>query len=147
MEVINNNQIAEMYHKLGVSIAVFDREMNMIYMNEKAQEFYEKMFGAKDILGKNVKDCHSNLNVRNIEGLFKQFEKGKPFSFISAKVPIFEGGHLTVLHLPIKEDNKIIGIMEIPMGSSFVPGSGYCEYERPIDDDDDNFLDYSHMEK
>ncbi len=146
MDILSNEKIISMYQGLGVSMAVFDRDMKMVFMNDKAHGFYEKMFHTSDILGKNVKDCHSGINIKNIEALFKQFDNGKPFSFISAEVPIFEGGHLTVLHLPIKENGKVTGIMEIPIETSFAAGSGRCEYERTYNEDD-NFLDYSHMKK
>lgn len=144
MDIFNTEQIVSMYKCLEVSMAVFDRDMKMVYMNDKSHEFYKKMFGASDLLGKDLKSCHANINVKNIEALFQQFENGKPFSFISADVPIFEGGHLSVLHLPIKVDGKVVGIMEMPMETSFIAESGNGSYVRTYEEDD-HFLDYSDM--
>ncbi len=146
MTILTEEKILEMFKTIDLSMAVFDRDMNMIYMNDISHDFYLNMFKAKNLLGKNLKFCHSRLNIKNIEGLFEQFDAGKPFSFISAQVPIVEGGHLSVLHMPIKKDGKVIGIMEIPMETSFVSGSGNCEYERPYEEDK-NFLDFSHLKK
>lgn len=144
--ILNDNEILEMFKKIDISMAVFDRNMNMIYMNEKANEFYKKMFHAENLLGTNVKTCHSQTNVNNIMALFQQFDAGKPFSFLSADLPkeLFKSGHLSVMHMPIKKDGKVVAILEMPMETSFAEG-GYCAYERTYNENDD-FLDYSDID-
>ncbi|WKY45231.1 hypothetical protein Q5O14_03780 [Eubacteriaceae bacterium ES2] len=127
--VLNGEAVIEMFNHLGVSIAVFDCDMNMIYMNERAKWFYRHVFGAENILGKDVKSCHEDVHIRNIKHLLEQFEKGKPLNFFHADPPMIEGGHLTVLHYPYIIEGKVKGIMEINIESSLSEG-GRGEYER-----------------
>ncbi|MCD7893605.1 MAG: PAS domain-containing protein [Erysipelotrichaceae bacterium] len=129
MEVLNNNEIIEMFDKLGLSIAVFDRDMKMIYMNERAKWFYSKVFKAENILGKSVKDCHAEINIKNINNLFETFDNGKPLSFFHADPPMIEGGQISVIHYPYIVDGKVEGIMEINIESS-LQDSGRGKYER-----------------
>lgn len=73
-------------------IAVFDRNMKMIYMNEHAKLFYHHVFGAADIKGKDVKACHQEVHIKNIMALMEAFDEGKPLSFFHAEPPMIEGG-------------------------------------------------------
>ena len=130
---LNNDEIIDMFNSLGASVAVLDENMNMMYMNEKARWFYKTVFGAGNILGKNVSACHEPVNIKNIKGLFEQFKAGKPFSFFHAAPPMIEGGQITVLHFPCKRNGEIIGIMEINIESSLLEG-GRCEYERTTEE-------------
>jgi transcriptional regulator with PAS, ATPase and Fis domain len=132
MKVRNSDEIVEMFEKLGVSIAVFDRDMKMIYMNDRAKWFYRQVFGAENILGKDVKPCHGAVNVKNISALIEAFENGKPFSFFHADPPMIEGGQITVLHFPYRVDGKVEGVMEINVESSLAEG-GRCAYERKFE--------------
>lgn len=132
MDVLKDNEIIKLFENLGVSIAVFDRSMKMIYMNEKAKWFYHHVFGASDILGADVKKCHEDVNIRNISALFEAFDQGKPLNFFHAEPPMIEGGHLTVLHFPYVVDGKVEGIMEINVESSLAEG-GRGAYERAYD--------------
>lgn len=129
MNVLNHTEIEDMFQNLGLSIAVFDRDMNMIYMNERAKWFYQNVFGAKDILGEDVKKCHQEIHIRNIKALLEEFENGKPLNFFHADPPMIEGGHLSVLHYPYIVDGKVEGIMEINVESSLAEG-GRGEYVR-----------------
>ena len=132
MDVCSSSQIVEMFEKLGVSIAVFDRSMKMIYMNDRARWFYHQVFGAEDLLGRDVKGCHEALNVKNISALMEDFAQGKPFSFFHADPPMIEGGHITVLHFPYVVDGKVEGVMEINVESS-LDQDGRCAYRRKFD--------------
>lgn len=134
MNVLNDNETVKMFENLGVSIAVFDRDMKMIYMNEKAKWFYNNVFGAEDILGKDVKNCHQSINVKNIMALMEAFENGKPFNFFHADPPMIEGGHITVLHFPYIVNGRVEGVMEINVESSLAEG-GRGEYSRKYNED------------
>jgi transcriptional regulator with PAS, ATPase and Fis domain len=127
--VLEENKILEMFQNIDVSIAVFDRDMNMVYMNERAKWFYNHVFGANDILGKNVKECHEAIHIKNIEALLKEFDAGKPLNFFHADPPMIEGGHLSVIHYPYMVNGKVEGIMEINVESSLTT-NGRGEYKR-----------------
>ncbi len=129
MEVLSNNEIIKMFDSLELSIAVFDRDMKMIYMNERAKWFYSNVFQVNDILGKSVKDCHAEINIKNINGLFESFDQGKPLSFFHADPPMIEGGQISVIHYPYIIDNEVVGIMEINIESS-LQDAGRGAYER-----------------
>lgn len=133
MNVLEDNEIVKMFDQLGVSIAVFDRNMKMIYMNERAKWFYKTVFGAQDIKGKNVKACHEAVHVKNIMALMEAFEQGKPLNFFHADPPMIEGGAITVLHFPYMVDGKVEGIMEINVESSLAEG-GRGEYVRKYEE-------------
>jgi len=131
--VLNSEMVLDMFQKLGVSIAVIDENMNMIYMNERAEWFYEHVFHAKNLLGKNVEFCHEPIHVANIKKLMEVFKtENKPLNFFNVEIPIIEGGHLTVVHFPYYKDEKFIGIMEVNIESSLIEG-GRGEYRRAFD--------------
>ena len=129
MEVLGNSEILDMFDNLGVSIAVFDRDMKMIYMNEHAKWFYKTVVGAEDLLGKDVKACHAPIHVKNIQALLEEFDKRKPLNFFHTDPPMIEGGQITTLHYPYIVDGKVEGIMEINVESSLADG-GRGAYER-----------------
>lgn len=129
MEILKENEVIKMFNELGVSIAVFDRNMKMIYMNEHAKWFYNHVFGAQNIIGKDVKGCHESVHIRNIQALFEVFDEGKPLNFFHADPPMIEGGQLSVIHYPYIVDGKVEGIMEINVESSLAEG-GRGEYIR-----------------
>ena len=133
MKVLDHAEILKMFDNLGVSIAVFDRDMKMIYMNEHAKWFYKTVFGAEDLLGKNVKACHAPVHIKNIQVLLEEFDNGKPLNFFHANPPMIDGGQITTLHYPYIVDGKVEGIMEINVESSLAEGGRgiymrkYCE--------------------
>jgi len=118
-----------MFDNVGVSIAVIDENMNMIYINKRGNWFYKHVFGAENLLGKNVESCHAPKNVENIKKLMQEFkDKKKSLSFFGVPLDIIEGGHLKVFHLPYFQNDKFIGIIEINIESSLEPGGRY-EYK------------------
>lgn len=129
MKTLQENEIVTLFENLGLSIAIFDRDMNMIYMNQRARWFYQHVFGASDILGKNVKDCHAAVNVKNIQALLEAFDEGKPLNFFHADPPMIEGGAITVLHYPYIANGRVEGMIEINVESSLAQG-GRGEYHR-----------------
>ena len=133
MEVLNSKETLEMFDRLGVSIAVFDRDMHMIYMNERAKWFYHTVFSASDLLGQDVKKCHGSTHIKNIQALFEEFDAGKPLNFFHADPPMIEGGQITTLHFPYIVGGKVEGIMEINVESSLSEG-GRGAYIRKYQD-------------
>ena len=129
MEVLNDNEVIDMFNNLGASIAVFDRDMHMIYMNERAKWFYKTVFAAKDLLGADAKKCHQSIHIKNIMALFEAFDEGKPLNFFHADPPMIEGGQITTIHYPYIVNGKVEGIMEINVESSLSEG-GRGAYER-----------------
>ena len=51
MDLLNNNEILNMYDQLEVSVAIIDRDLKIIYLNQAAQKFYGKIFGERNYLG------------------------------------------------------------------------------------------------
>ena len=87
MEPLDSQQILAMYDQLGAAIAVIDRDMKIIYCNQQAQKFYSKVFGEREYLGYSTRNCHSQVNQRNIDALFLMFAMGKPMNFYHANFP------------------------------------------------------------
>jgi transcriptional regulator with PAS, ATPase and Fis domain len=52
--------------KLDGNVIVSDKDGVIIYMNEKASLQYHKA-GDENILGKNLKDCHSERSMQKIQ--------------------------------------------------------------------------------
>lgn len=129
MECLDQTQILAFYDQLGASVALIDRDMKLIYLNQAAQKLYSKLFGPRDYLGYSTRNCHSGVNQKNIDALFLMFSLGKPMNFYHMKTPLAEGGELTVLQLPYFVDGKVEGIVEINIESSLMPG-GRGSYQR-----------------
>ena len=129
MEPLDSQQILAMYDQLGAAIAVIDRDMKIIYCNQKAQKFYSKVFGEREYLGYSTRNWHSQVNQRNIDALFLMFAMGKPMNFYHANFPGAEGGEVTVLQLPYWVNGKVEGILEINVESSLAAG-GRGEHRR-----------------
>lgn len=129
MDLLNHDQIFAMYEQLGLSVAVIDRDLKIIYRNQAAQAFYSKFFGEREYLGYSTKNCHSPVHQKNINALFLMFAMGKPMNFYHAKFPQAEGGELTLLQLPYFVDGKVEGIVEIGIESSLMAG-GRGEHRR-----------------
>ena len=129
MDLLNSDQILDMYNRLGAPVALIDRDMKIIYLNQAAQRFYSKVFGERDYLGYSTRNCHSQVNQKNIDALFLMFAMGKPMNFYHANFPGAEGGEVTVLQLPYFVGGTIEGILEINIESSLAPG-GRGEHKR-----------------
>ena len=129
MNLLNNDQILAMYDQMGLSVALMDRDMKIIYINRAGQEFYSRFFGERDYLGYSTRNCHSPIHQKNIEALFLMFDMGKPMNFYHAKFPQAKGGELTLLQYPYCVDGKVEGMIEIGIESSLAPG-GRGEHRR-----------------
>ena len=129
MEPLDSQQILAMYDQLGAAIAVIDRDMKIIYCNQQAQKFYSKVFGEREYLGYSTRNCHAQVNQRNIDALFLMFAMGKPMNFYHANFPGAEGGEVTVLQFPYWVNGKVEGILEINVESSLAAG-GRGEHRR-----------------
>ena len=129
MEPLDSQQILARYDQLGVAVAVIDRDMKIIYCNQQAQKFYSKVFGEREYLGYSTRNCHSQVNQRNIDALFLMFAMGKPMNFYHANFPGAEGGEVTVLQFPYWVNGKVEGILEINVESSLAAG-GRGEHRR-----------------
>ncbi len=129
MELLNNDQILNMYDQLEVSVAIIDRDLKIIYLNQTAQKFYSKIFGERNYLGYSTKQCHSKVNQGNIEALFLMFAMGKKMNFYHIHFPQAEGGEVTVLQFPYTVNGNIEGIIEMNIESSLAHG-GRGEYRR-----------------
>jgi DUF438 domain-containing protein len=127
--VLDSTEIVNMFDNLGVSMAIIDKNFTMIYQNKKGREFYLNAFKADNLVGKNVEFCHAQKNIDNIRELMGKFEhEERPLNFFKVALPVFEGGHLTVVHFPYFKDNKFVGILEINIESSLTAG-GRGQYE------------------
>ena len=118
MDILNSQQILAMYDQLGLSVAVMDRNLKLIYVNQAAQKTYSKLFGERDYLGYSTKNCHSAINQKNIDALFLMFAMGKPMNFYHDKSPKAEGGEFTAIKLPYYVEGKIEGMIEVLIESS-----------------------------
>ncbi len=129
MELLNSEQILALYDGLGAAVALIDRDLKIVYLNQAAQKFYSKVFGPREYLGYSTKNCHSPIHQKNIDALFLMFAMGKPLNFYHANFPGVEGGAVTVLQFPYFVGKEVAGILEINIESSLAPG-GRGEHRR-----------------
>ena len=48
MELLNSEQILALYDGLGAAVALIDRDLKIVYLNQAAQKFYSKVFGPRE---------------------------------------------------------------------------------------------------
>ena len=137
MDILSNDQILNMYDRLGASIAMIDRDMKLVYLNQAAQELYSRLFGERNYLGYSTRECHSKVNQDNIDALFLMFGMGKKLNFYHLKSDKAEGGEVTVMQFPYIVDGKVEGIIEINIESSLVHG-GHGEHRRVYTETDES---------
>jgi len=64
----------EFIETLDAAIIVIDTEGKIIYLNDKAITNFDKD-GGRDLLGKNLQDCHNDDSNRKIEEMLVTKEK------------------------------------------------------------------------
>jgi transcriptional regulator with PAS, ATPase and Fis domain len=64
----------EFIENLDGAVIVSDPEGNIIYLNEKAVNTFQKD-GGRDLIGKNLKDCHQDYSMEKIREMMDTREK------------------------------------------------------------------------
>jgi len=96
---------SEWADKLSCAITVCDRNGKIIYMNEKSQLTFEK-WGGKELIGKNLFDCHNERSREIIKRLIMNNE--------SNTYTIEKNGVRKLIHqLPWLSDGEVGGMVEI----------------------------------
>jgi PAS domain S-box-containing protein len=64
----------EFIENLDGAVMVSDTEGNIIYLNEKAATTFQKD-GGRELIGKNLKDCHNDSSNEKIREMIETHEK------------------------------------------------------------------------
>ncbi len=64
----------EFIEKLDGAVIVSDADGNIIYLNEKAANTFQKD-GGRALIGKNLKDCHQDYSNEKIREMMETHEK------------------------------------------------------------------------
>ncbi len=118
MDILNSGQILDLYDNMGLSVAVIDRDLKIIYRNQAAQRLYSKLFGEREYLGYSTRNCHSGVNQKNIDALFLMFAMGKPLNYYHGHFPAAEGGEITAMQLPYYVNGNVEGMIEVLVESN-----------------------------
>lgn len=89
------------------AVTICDRDFTIVYMNDKAAKVQEKS-GGRDLLGKNLMDCH---NERSKAIIRRILETGEPNSYTIEKA----GAWKLIYQAPWKKEGKIAGLVELSM--------------------------------
>ena len=89
----------------GASITIADKDLVIVYMNDRAAATFEKS-GGRGLIGKKLADCHQD---RSMEIARRILDTGEPHSYTIEKGPVRK-----IIHqAPWKKDGAIAGLVEI----------------------------------
>jgi transcriptional regulator with PAS, ATPase and Fis domain len=89
----------------GASITVADRDLVVVYMNDRAAATFEKS-GGKNLIGKKLADCHQEHSMAITRLIM---ETGEPHSYTIEKA-----GVRKLIHpAPWEKDGRTAGLVEI----------------------------------
>lgn len=100
-----NIDFAQWPNALDFAITICDTEGTILFMNDKSQQVFAR-WGGKDLIGKNLFDCHSENSVRMIK---EMIANGKSNTYTIEKNGIRKLIHQT----PWYSNGKIAGMVEI----------------------------------
>jgi hypothetical protein len=92
---------------LDAAVTVTDRDLTVIYMNEKARTSFAK-WGGENFLGKNLADCHMPHSMEIIHTILAT---GKPNVYTIEK----QGVKKLIYQAVWKTEGKVAGLVEISM--------------------------------
>ncbi len=101
-----NLSVADLLEELNISITVTDREGQIIYLNQASAQVNAKG-GGKQLVGRQVRDCHSDRSKDIIE----QLMQGSTNVYTIDK----RGQHKLIYQTPWKKDGKIQGLIEFSL--------------------------------
>ncbi len=93
--------------ELDVGITVVDRNLTILYMNEKSATAFAT-WGGKALVGKDVRACHQERSVRIIEHILAT---GEPNIYTVEK----QGVKKLIYQAPWRKDGQIAGVVEFSM--------------------------------
>lgn len=91
--------------ELNCAVTVCDTDANIVYMNEKSKATFA---GRGELIGKNLKDCHSEKSWEMIQKMLKD---GSSNSYMIHK----KGVKKMIYQTPWYEHGIISGLVEISM--------------------------------
>lgn len=95
---------SDYFNKLDSAITVCDTEGIILYMNEKSCMEFEK-FGGRDLIGKNLFDCH---NQNSCEIIKKLLNEG-----ISNTYTVTQNNKKKLIHqTPWHQNGRTMGLIE-----------------------------------
>ena len=97
--------------ELKVGITVTDRDGNIIEMNDKSKEVFQK-FGGHELIGRSVFDCHSPASREKIVNLITNWET-------SCYTMERSGIKKLIYQTPWYQDGKACGLIELSMELPF----------------------------
>lgn len=101
------NDLNEIFKDSNFAVTVCDLDCNVIYMNEKAGQVFQK-YGGLDLIGKSLLDCHLPSSCDKIRLLL---EEGSSNTYTIEK-----GGIKKIIHqTPWRKNGKIAGLIELSL--------------------------------
>ncbi len=92
------------WEQFPVALTITDLEGTIVYMNEKSAEVNAKG-GGKDLIGKQVRDCHNERSRAIIEQLFK----GEVNAYTIEK----KGVRKLIYQAPWRVEGEVRGLVEL----------------------------------
>ncbi len=89
------------------AITVCDRDLTIVYMNDKSAKVFEKWGGAS-LLGKNLMGCHKPESIATMRRIL---ETGEPNVYTIEK----GGIRKLIYQAPWKRDGAIAGLVELSL--------------------------------
>jgi transcriptional regulator with PAS, ATPase and Fis domain len=108
--------IAKMIDNLNTAVVACDADLKFTYANSKFKQMSKKLISNEDIVGKQMADCHKAETMDKIKKLVQEYKgKRRNLDYYTIDGP---DGKITIVNVPIYEDNKFAGIMEFFFESS-----------------------------
>lgn len=92
---------------INIAITISDKEGKIVYMNEKSQETFAK-HGGKDLIGRDLLDCHSERSQKIIAQLQQQ-------EITNAYTIDKKGEKKLIYQTPWYEDGQVQGLVEFSL--------------------------------
>ena len=94
----------EFFNELDSAVTVCDKNGIIIFMNEASCKSFEK-YGGRELIGKNLFDCHNRNSCRIIKELLRE-NKSNAYTVTKNNKKKF------IHQAPWYEDGKVMGIIE-----------------------------------
>jgi len=93
------------FDHFGAAVTVVDRDLVIVYMNDRSAVVFEK-YGGRNLIGKNLAGCHLDSSMEKMRRIL---ETGQANTYTIEK-----GGIKKIVHqAPWKKDGATAGLVEI----------------------------------
>jgi transcriptional regulator with PAS, ATPase and Fis domain len=95
--------------RFGAAITVVDRDLAVVYMNDRAGAVFEK-WGGRGLLGKSLASCHTDGSM---EIMRRILETGEPHTYTIEKAGPAGRVRKIIHQAPWEKDGATAGLVEI----------------------------------